>query len=505
MYTDNYAATSGATTDGWRLNKFFGLSLASVRVNGRDNGDTSPGGPAVGTVYGIAYFNADFGQGWSYTMTTGVYGNGGDGAQDLQMGLLGMANAANSSDGEGSFSCGTAFFPYAQGWTGAHVLGTSASIGASGEASFDSTAFSPALSATSVNWVVNPGTGIYDHGHARVVLPNGDPSRGLLLGSSAEGDNNIRIFGAYPNAGGWDITARNGEDLDATGQTLAPVDKMAFMFLYVPTNAVNFIGGHINGTTGGTIVGGGGYTLTRTAAGNYELTVPGKTGTDGVLLLTVAGAMTGSTIPNLADRTVLSYEYTGGKFVIQSREAVSGGNPFGLDYNQRDTDFVFLWVDFKDPVAPQYPTGPTPTVPDGEQAPGAFPNDSVSGANVDVHTTPGSILGGTDSNNLLIQVPNSGPYPWTESRHNEGDIAFLINPHDGAAAQPPNTYTDNYAATAGPTTDGWRINKFFGLSLASVRVNGRDNGDTSPGGPASARFMASHISMPTSARAGLTS
>jgi len=37
--------------------------------------------------------------------------------------------------------------------------------------------------------------------------------------------------------------------------------------------------------------------------------------------------------------------------VIQSREVVSGGNPFGLAYNQRDTDFVFAWVDFTSPLA----------------------------------------------------------------------------------------------------------------------------------------------------------
>ena len=59
-----------------------------------------------------------------------------------------------------------------------------------------------------------------------------------------------RIFGAYPNSGGWDITLRNGEDVDATGQTLAPIEKMAFMFLCVPTNTPGLIGGHINGATG---------------------------------------------------------------------------------------------------------------------------------------------------------------------------------------------------------------------------------------------------------------
>jgi hypothetical protein len=483
-FVNNYIATTGPATHGWRVNKFLGLSLTSVRVNGRDNGDTAPGGGPVGTVYGVAYLNADFGQGWSYTMTTGTYANGGDGAQDLQMGLLGMANAPGSSDGEGSFSCGVAFFPYSQGWIGAHVLGTAASIMWDGSASFDANAYSPALHPSSVMWQQNPNTFGFDRGHARIVLPMGDPSRGLLFGSSTEGDNQARIFAAYPNNGGWDITLRDGQNLDATGETLANVEKIAFMFLYVPTNAMNFVGGHIAGATGARIVSGGDYTLTRTGAGNYELTLPGKTGSDGVLLLTTAGAQTGSVTPNLGDRAVLSYEYSGGKFVIQSREVLAGGNPFGLAYNQRDTDFVFLWVDFKDPVAPRYPSGPTPTVPGSELPPGAFPNQSASGANVDVNTVAGSVLGGAGQDNLWVQIPNSGPYAWTESRHNEGDIALLISPRDPVASQPADAFVNNYIATTGPATHGWRVNKFLGLSLASVRVNGRDNGDTAPGGGA---------------------
>ena len=95
----------------------------------------------VGTVYGITYFNADFGQGWSYRMVDGFYTNGGNGAQDLQMGLAGMANISSphTSDGEGSFSVAAAYFPYIQGWIGAHVLGSTASVGGSGEATCPAT------------------------------------------------------------------------------------------------------------------------------------------------------------------------------------------------------------------------------------------------------------------------------------------------------------------------------------------------------------------------------
>ena len=491
-FVNNYAPTTGAATHAWRLSKFYGLSLAAVRVNGRDNGDVTSGATPVGTVYGVAYLNADFGQGWSYSMQSGNYLNGGEGAQDLQMGLVGMANAPGASDGEGSFSCAAAFFPYSQRWIGAHVLGTSASIGLAGDAAFDSTAFSPVLSSTSVAWQINPFSGIYDHGHARVVLPTEDPSRGFLFGSSTEGDNQARLFGAFPNNGGWDITLRNGENLDATGETLAPVEKMAFMFLYVPTNTVNLTAGHINGTTGGSILSAGSFTLTRTAAGNYELTIPGRTGADGMLILTVAGQMAGASI-TLADRTFLSYEYTGGKFVIQSREVIAGANPFGLSYVQRDTDFVFAWVDFSNPMSPQFPGGPAPTVPGTELSPGAYPNSSVSGANVDINTNPGSTLGGSGSDNLKVQIPNSGPFAWTESRHNEGDIALLISPRDPVASQPPNAFVNNYAVTTGAPTHGWRVNKFYGLSLASVRANGRDNGDTSGLGPVGTVYGIAHL------------
>ncbi len=477
-FEDNYAIGTGPTTHAWRVNKFLGLALATPRVNGRDNGDTRDDQP-VGTIYGVAYFNADFGQGWSYRMTDGVYANGGDGAQDLQMTLLGMGNAVGSSDGEANFDCAVAFFPYAQGWIGAHVLGSYASIGDQGEATFDATARSPLLYSNSVSWVINPYSGIYDHGHARIVLRSTDyqPETALLFGSATGSANQGRLFGAYPNEGGWDVAIRDAQDLDATGQTLTAAEGMSFMFLYVPTNAVNFVGGQIAGATGNQIIGGGAYTLTRTGVGNYELTIPGKTGSDGVLLLTVAGAMADSVIPNLPDRTTLSYVYSGGKFIIQSREAIAGDNRFGLAYPQRDTDFVFLWVDFKNPVAPRYPSGPIVDVPETELAPGPFPNQSASGANLDVAVAPGSVLGGSGSDNLKVQIPSSGPYVWTESRHNEGDIAMLLSAHD-PTVQPPNNFEDNYAIGTGPTTHAWRVNKFLGLALATPRVNGRDNGDT---------------------------
>src|SRR5262245_33353546 len=122
--------------------------------------------------------------------------------------------------------------------------------------------------------------------------------------------------------------------------------------------------------------------------------------------------------------------------------------------------------------------GPPPvtaTLP--ELPPGPWPY-GVSGANIDVNTIPNSVLGGADSNNLKVQVPQSGPFSWSESRHNEGDLAIIISLNDPANAQPPNEFVDNYAATTGAVTHGWRINQNFGIALATTRVNGRDNLDS---------------------------
>jgi hypothetical protein len=75
-----------------------------------------------------------------------------------------------------------------------------------------------------------------------------------------------------------------------------------------------------------------------------------------MLMLSVASNMPGA--PTLADRTFLSYQYDAGSgnFVIQSRELLSttSGTPddaFGNDFQLRDSDFYFAWVDFANPLS----------------------------------------------------------------------------------------------------------------------------------------------------------
>jgi hypothetical protein len=104
------------------------------------------------------------------------------------------------------------------------------------------------------------------------------------------------------------------------------------------------------------------FNLERTGVGQYALSVngpgPAKLGeNDGMLILSVAGALPDS--ETLADRKFMSYQYDGGSgdFIIQSRELTATNDPansqnqFGDVLSLRDVDFYFAWVSFTNPLS----------------------------------------------------------------------------------------------------------------------------------------------------------
>jgi hypothetical protein len=176
---------------------------------------------------------------------------------------------------------------------------------------------------------------------------------GMLFTTSSQGNSDLNITASAPAADGlgWIVSIREDSETDplilASTATVSGQNESMFQFVYVPYTAANLIGGQINGTNGATVHGQGSFTLARTGVGAYELTIPGKAGTNGVLLLQNAGFLAGHT--NIADNNFLSYEYnsTSGKFVIQSRHTVANNSA-----DPGDTDFYFAWVDFATPLAP---------------------------------------------------------------------------------------------------------------------------------------------------------
>jgi hypothetical protein len=302
------------------------------------------GGTPVGTIYGVSYFAVTFGQGWGFRMLDGVYANGGNGSSDLVTGAVGGDGGLH----EASFSVAVSYLPYEQGWLGAWV-----NAAANGEATFASS--SPDVPTSAVNWT---------SGVANVSLSGvNSATDGMLFVAPANGGSQTRLAAAFPNgSGGWTANVRLDEDDDITGQTILDAGN-EFQFLYVPYTAGNLIGGHVEGTNGSLINSADDqhFDIVRSSAGQYSLTVfeadgvTKKDESDGMLMLSVASNMPGA--PTLADRTFLSYQFDAGSgnFVIQSREllSIASGTPddaFGNDFQLRDSDFYFAWVDFANPL-----------------------------------------------------------------------------------------------------------------------------------------------------------
>ncbi|MEI2723317.1 MAG: hypothetical protein V9H26_07175 [Verrucomicrobiota bacterium] len=121
------------------------------------------------------------------------------------------------------------------------------------------------------------------------------------------------------------------------------------------------IGGRIGGIEGFPLKSAGTFSIQKIGVGRYALTIPGKTGADGVILLQNSGYL--GSQPTVVDTSFLSYEYGGtntpaNAFIIESRTidpAANGGVGAAV---LRDANFNFVWVDFQNPVAPPGTTPP---------------------------------------------------------------------------------------------------------------------------------------------------
>ncbi|HWQ93261.1 MAG TPA: hypothetical protein VN673_16420, partial [Clostridia bacterium] len=220
------------------------------------------------------------------------------------------------------------------------------------------------------------------------------------------------------------ITIR--EDSTLTGESVASAGQYGFEFLYVPYTAQNLIGGYINGATGAKLAAAGNFTIARTAAGTYELTIPGKTAASGTLLLQVADWEDGTSVP-MASRAFLSYQYntTSGKFIIQSRKATSD-----TVSDLADASFYVVWVDFQNPLSP--PPGPRLRARD------AVP---VTDLNL-VNATQANLAVNTDEPEVLVTTVdefNSGGYvdPISGIPALQSLIGYFVDPRTLAVTRGP--------------------------------------------------------------------
>jgi hypothetical protein len=386
------------TTLAWRVGGATGALFATPRHNGVNDGYVSGGNP-VGEIFGVAYFNSGASQGWGFRLENGEFANGGLSSSDLTLGAAGSAFGG----AEAVSNTAVAYLPYEQGWQGAWVTPAFDGEGTYGNGNPDLLA-----APSAVQWA---------SGIATIMLPEvNSATDGMLFVAPSSTSSNTRLAAAFPTGGGWKATVRLDEDVDTSGNTVLDADN-GFQFLYIPYTATNLIGGHIQGSNGSAITSAGDarFDVTRNSAGQYAVSVYEADGTtkksegDGMLMLSVASSMPGA--PGVPDRTFLSYEFDAGSgnFIVESREllSLSGSDDFfGNDFELRDSNFYFAWVDFENPLS----LG-------GAAVPGDFDGDGdVDGADLTQwRGAHGTNAGGdadgdgdTDGNDFLVWQQNVG-------------------------------------------------------------------------------------------------
>jgi hypothetical protein len=347
-FIDFTSATDASLAEcrSWRPHPALGVAIPTARQNGPiDWGD------GEGPLYPTVAISASS-SGAGYDMVDGTFGTG---QLDINLGRAGT----HASSPEANFGFSVAWFPYDAGWIAGN-MGNPADVTTGAPQWNGAGQHAAGLTPGLMTWSIPPsppGDGVSFGGLGLLRLPGVNAeTNGMLFTTSSHGNSDVNIVGVAPTndlasgASGWIVTIR--EDAALTGDEVATAGQFQFEFVYVPYNAQNLIGGHINGSTGGSLQSAGAFTLTRTGTGTYELSISGKAGTNGTLLLQVADYEPGTTLP-MASRAFLSYQYNpgNGRFVIQCRKATSD-----TVSDLTDANFYFAWVDFQNPLSP--PEGP---------------------------------------------------------------------------------------------------------------------------------------------------
>lgn len=382
--------TNVAASQAWAPSPNYGFVFTTVHKNGQAWNDTSPYFNAatyvqldgVATAQGYDMLGGHYRGAQFYTRTTKlVTGTPTDPASNL-------GNLQRCA-----IPISVGWFPYDQGWKAGYFdAPDQVNIGAAHWKRGDGWGLNSGAAVVGLplfggqgyynsptnllNWVDITGGGSVYTGLGILSLPGVNSLTDGMLFTIGNDENNSTRGPSASNAAltdgaGWYVAVRDIETSKADPTIYATGGGSdagaSFSFLYMPYNADNLIGGHI-GANGTTIKGAGNFTVTHLATGRYAVTIPGKTGADGVLLLQNTGYLANQPpgMTNVVDNSYLSYEFGGtntpaNAFIVESRYVDASGGGEGV-VKLRDSQFNFFFVDFLNPVAPPGTTPPVLTI-----------------------------------------------------------------------------------------------------------------------------------------------
>jgi hypothetical protein len=256
----------------------------------------------------------------------------GDG--NLSLSIMEAGNTPVTALNEVNFNTAVAWFPFDTGFRGAHVNGGTGTL-ATG-----------AFNGVAQSMVTKTNTGRYT-----VNLGVNSQTDGMLFTTGNTNNNLIVQTGPAANGANWDVRVQpNSANFSATGTDLVSTPSNGpadWSFLYLPYETPGLIGGYFNGATGTTLQSTGTFSMSRTAAGQYQLTIPGESPQTGMLLLTVANQVTITSVTAPDDNFLTYGAGAGSAFTINSYDIVTGA-PVAFE----DTKFVWAFIKFADPIEP---------------------------------------------------------------------------------------------------------------------------------------------------------
>ncbi len=412
-----------APAQAWFPSPRHGVLLPVLRKNGPIQ--WNDGAPSF---YPHVYQAIDFSSAKYFSMDNGTYGNG-----QMYTRMAKKGNAAQPLANSGVYQrsavdISVAWFPYSQGWKAGSFEDASnggkaywqypaSHSAAATENTFVLTSNPRNTAEAVLSWIDPGGAGLAELGFPDV---NAQTSGMIFLAPNNDGSGTIR--GPQANCAikadgsGWTVAIRDVEanKFDVTSYAQAAASE--FSFVYVPYTAGNLIGGHIS-AAGEKTNAAGDFTISRTATGQYLVSIPGKTANSGMLILQPVGLLPNN--PNVVDRATLSYEPAGdgNGFVIESRGMSAGTGAGGLDeFPLQDSDFYFAWVDFTNPLTPVATTPEVPPVLDivrgeGNTVTVSWPA-AVTGYVLESSTTlsaPWTVVPGVINNTVTLTVPAESP------------------------------------------------------------------------------------------------
>lgn len=178
------------------------------------------------------------------------------------------------------------------------------------------------------------------------TLSGGDlESNGVLLGNPSSNEDNFLTITPQGGAGmGWDIALLDNDTTPE--QVLNPTGHDGFNYVYLPYDADNLVAGVVQAS--GSLISSteqSEFTLTKVGAGEYKLTITGKTPETGMLLLNATAEGDGdNSVVYEPDPDGVSFRIIGVDHVTLDEI----NNQFLLP-NPEDTGFSFAYIDFETP------------------------------------------------------------------------------------------------------------------------------------------------------------